>query len=141
MTTDASAASTVVPAERPPGSRMAMGHGGAAPEESRLMAATTVPVSAPRRRGIDGSRVKTVARTDLKQLIGARDFWIPMFALGAIFFFIIPTVLLLAITRVQDASIVKQLSTTLEVLPTKAQNALRGDTGQSRAAFAMGVCL
>src|SRR5436190_8093991 len=106
------------------------------------MTAATVPVSTrSRRRGIDWSRVKTVARTDLKQLIGARDFWIPMLALGAIFFFIVPTILLLAITRVQDASIVKQLSTTLDVLPAKAQHAIRGNTGQARAAFAMAVYL
>src|SRR5438105_4287388 len=36
-TTDASEASKVGPAERPPGSRMAMGCGGAAPEDVRLM--------------------------------------------------------------------------------------------------------
>jgi hypothetical protein len=42
---------------------------------------------------IDWQRVRTVARTDLKQLVQARDFWIPMAALGGIFFFIIPTIL------------------------------------------------
>jgi ABC-type Na+ efflux pump permease subunit len=91
--------------------------------------------------GLDWAQVRTVARTDLKQLIQARDFWIPMMALGAIFFFVIPTILLLVITRVSDVHIVEQLSTTLEVLPAKAQAALRGDTPSARAAYAMAVFL
>ncbi|MEY2458772.1 MAG: hypothetical protein QOG30_602, partial [Acidimicrobiaceae bacterium] len=103
---------------------------------------TAATVSVPtRRRGLDWPRVFCVARTDLKQLIQARDFWIPMLALGAIFFFVVPTILLLVITRVSDVNIVKQLSTTLSVLPQQAQNAIRGDTGQARAAYAMAVYL
>jgi ABC-type Na+ efflux pump permease subunit len=94
-----------------------------------------------RRRRLDWRTVRTVARTDLRQLIQARDFWIPMMALGGIFFFVIPTILLLVITRVSDVRIVEQLSTTLEVLPQKAQAALRGDTDQARAAYAMAVFL
>ncbi|HEY2812152.1 MAG TPA: ABC transporter permease subunit [Acidimicrobiales bacterium] len=94
-----------------------------------------------RRRPINWRAVRTVARTDLRQLIQARDFWVPMIALGAIFFFVIPTILLLVITRVSDVHIVQQLSTTLEVLPQQAQKAIRGDTGQARAAYAMAVFL
>jgi ABC-type Na+ efflux pump permease subunit len=83
----------------------------------------------------------TVARTDLKQLIQARDFWIPMVALGGIFFFLIPTILLLVVTRVSNVDIVHQLATTLEVLPKSAQAAIRGTSGQDRAAYAMAVYL
>jgi ABC-type Na+ efflux pump permease subunit len=90
---------------------------------------------------IDWDRVRTVARTDLKQLIQARDFWIPMAALGGIFFFLIPTILLLVVTRISNVQIVEQLSTTLEVLPKAAQNAIRGTSGQDRAAYAMAVYL
>ena len=103
--------------------------------------ATTAPSTRATKSRLDWPRVRTVARTDLKQLIQARDFWIPMMALGGIFFFAIPTILLLVITRVSDVHIVEQLSHTLEVLPQKAQNAIRGDTGQARAAFAMAVYL
>jgi ABC-type Na+ efflux pump permease subunit len=90
---------------------------------------------------LDWGRVRTVARTDLKQLIQAKDFWVPMVALGSIFFFIVPTILLLVITRVQDVDIVEQLSTTLKVLPAKAQAQILGDTGQVKAAYAMAVYL
>ncbi|MEY2464520.1 MAG: hypothetical protein QOH64_2658 [Acidimicrobiaceae bacterium] len=90
---------------------------------------------------IDWQRVRTVARTDLKQLIQARDFWIPMVALGGIFFFLIPTILLLVVTRVSNVDIVHQLATTLEVLPKSAQAAIRGTSGQDRAAYAMAVYL
>ena len=36
------------------------------------------------------SRIWTVTRTDLKQLIQAKDFWIPMLILGGIFFLFVP---------------------------------------------------
>jgi ABC-type Na+ efflux pump permease subunit len=92
-------------------------------------------------RRIDWARLWTVARTDLKQLLQAKDFWIPMLILGSIFFLFVPTVLLLAITRVGNVQIVEQLSTTLEVLPQAAQDAIRGDTDAGRAAYAMAVFL
>jgi ABC-type Na+ efflux pump permease subunit len=90
---------------------------------------------------VNWSRTRTVARTDLRQLIESKDFWLPMMILGGIFFFFIPTVLLLAITRVGDIHVVHQLSTTLEVLPQKAQDAIRGNSDQGRAAYAMAVYL
>ncbi len=90
---------------------------------------------------MDGGRVLTVARTDLRQLAQARDFWGPMVALGGLFFLVIPTVLLLMITRIDDVQIVEQLSTTLEVLPQRAQDAILGSTPNARAAYALAVYL
>ena len=86
-------------------------------------------------------RVRTVARTDLRQLLLARDFWMPMGILGAIFFFVVPTILLLAITKVGDINAVQQLSNALEVLPQQAQEAIQGDTPAGRASYAMAVYL
>ena len=107
------------------------------------MSAATAAARARSRKSprLDWGRVRTVARTDLKQLIQAKDFWVPMVALGSIFFFIVPTILLLVITRVQNVDIVEQLSTTLKVLPAKAQAQILGDTGQVKAAYAMAVFL
>jgi ABC-type Na+ efflux pump permease subunit len=90
---------------------------------------------------LNWSRVATVARTDLKQLIQSRDFWGPMMALGALFFFVLPLVLLPVITRVDDVRIVEQLSTTLEVLPQRAQEAIRGNTAPAQASYALAVYL
>ncbi|MBL8779030.1 MAG: ABC transporter permease subunit [Acidimicrobiales bacterium] len=86
-------------------------------------------------------RVRTVARTDLRQLIQAKDFWMPMGILGSIFFFVVPTILLLAITRVGDINAVQQLSNALEVLPAQAQQAIQGDSPAGRASYAMAVYL
>jgi ABC-2 type transport system permease protein len=86
-------------------------------------------------------RVRTVARTDLRQLLGAKDFWVPMAGLGALFFVVIPTILLLMITRVESVQVVEQLSTTLEVLPQRAQDSLRGDSPETQAAYALAVFL
>ena len=87
------------------------------------------------------SRIWTVTRTDLKQLIQAKDFWIPMLILGGIFFFFVPTVLLFSITAIGDVDAVAQISQALEVLPQQAQEAIQGDTEAGRASYALAVYL
>jgi hypothetical protein len=80
-------------------------------------------------------RVKTIARTDLRQLAQARDFWGPMVILGSVFFVFVPLVLLLAITHVGDIHAVQQVSQALDLLPQKAQDAIRGDTDAARTSM------
>ncbi len=70
---------------------------------------------------ITWSRTWTVARTDLRQLVQARDFWIPMVLLGSIFFLVIPTILLISITSVGDIEAVQQISRAIDALPQAAQ--------------------
>jgi len=103
------------------------------------MTAAAAPSRAKRR--LDWSRLATIARTDLKQLIQAKDFWVPMVGLGAIFFFVVPTFLLLVVTRVSNVAIVEQLSSAIKVLPTVAQDQIKGSTGQAKAAYALAVFL
>lgn len=86
-------------------------------------------------------RMLTVARTDLRQLRQARDFWLPMVILGGLFFVLLPTILLLSITSVGDIQAVRQISDALEVLPERAQQAIRGDTDAGRASYALAVFL
>lgn len=86
-------------------------------------------------------RVKTVARTDLRQLLGARDFWMPMAGLGALFFLVIPAVLLTILTRVEAGGAVEQFSNALDVLPAAAQSQIRGTSGPDRLAYALAVYL
>ena len=100
------------------------------------MAVATAP-----RRPLQWSHVRTVARTDLKQLAQARDYWIPMLILGGIFFVFVPTVLLFTITRLGDINAVSQLSQALEILPQRAQDSLLGDSEEGRAAYALAVYL
>jgi ABC-type Na+ efflux pump permease subunit len=92
-------------------------------------------------RGLSWRHVWTVARTDLKQLAQARDYWIPMMILGGIFFVFVPTVLLFTITHLGDVDAVNQLSQALEVLPEKAQAAIPGDSEPARASYALAVYL
>jgi ABC-type Na+ efflux pump permease subunit len=94
-----------------------------------------------RRIRLDRSRTWSVARTELRQLIEAKDFWIPMVILGSIFFFFIPLLLLFAVTRIDNINAVHQLSQTLKILPPAAQKAVKGDTEQGRAAYAIAVYL
>lgn len=69
-------------------------------------------------------RTFTVMRTDLKQLIGARDFWIPMVLLGGFFFIIVPAFLLSVINSIGDVEAVQQVSDALKLLPQSAQDAV-----------------
>ncbi len=86
-------------------------------------------------------RVATVARTDLKQLIKARDFWVPMATLGSLFFIFVPLILLGTITSIGSVETVGRLSDTLEALPASAQEQIRGDTPEGRSAYALAVFL
>ena len=86
-------------------------------------------------------RTFTIARTDIKQLVLAKDFWMPMSILGSIFFVIVPLVLLLSITSLGDVDAVQNIANTLEVLPAKAQAQIKGDTPQGRTSYALAVFL
>ncbi len=107
---------------------------------------TAIAPSAPRRRetgALRGGQIATVARTDLKQLVQAKDFWIPMTALGAMFFLVIPFILLIVITHVDNVQVVHQISQTLEVLPqqTRAKIEAGGGSPQGQASYALAVYL
>jgi len=86
-------------------------------------------------------RALVIARTDLKQLRVSRDFWIPMVIMAGLFFVLIPTVLLFVISHLQDVEIIRKVGETLDVLPQRVQEAVRGDTPAARASFAMSVYL
>ena len=62
------------------------------------------------------SRMMTVMRTDLKQLIGARDFWIPMVLLGGFFFFVVPAFLLSIINNLGSNEAVQQVFQCLDMM-------------------------
>ena len=102
------------------------------------MATTAV---ARARQPLQWAHIRTVARTDLKQLAQAKDYWIPMLILGGIFFVFVPTVLLLTITQIGSVGAVAQLSQALEILPDSAASQIRGDTETGRAAYALAVFL
>lgn len=114
---------TVVPESRPssPASRTA-----------RHVANTAV---------FDRHRMWVVTRTELRQLIQSKDYWIPMVLLGSLFFVIIPAILLLLITRIGNISVVQQASQALQVLPEAAQAKIQGATPQGRTAYALAVYL
>jgi len=113
---------------------------------------TTTPPSAaaprattPRRQTataqFDRHRMWVVTRTELRQLIQSKDYWIPMVLLGSLFFVVIPAILLLIITRIGNISMVQQASQALQVLPQAAQEKIQGGTPQGRTAYALAVYL
>jgi len=87
------------------------------------------------------ARVWAVARNDLRQLAKSPDFWAPMLVLAALFFVVIPVILLLTITNLGDVPTVAKVSAALELLPQKAQEAVRGATAADRTTYALAVYL
>ena len=92
-------------------------------------------------RQLDLRRMRVVTRTELRQLRKSKDYWIPMVALGSLFFLVIPTILLLIITRLGSINAVQQVSQALAILPDAAQAQIQGDTPGARTAYALAVYL
>lgn len=86
-------------------------------------------------------RALVIARTDLQQLRVSRDFWIPMLIMAGLFFVFVPTILLFAITRLENVEIIQKVGETLDVLPRAVRASVRGNTPAARASFAMAVYL
>lgn len=90
---------------------------------------------------MNAHRLLTIIRTDLRQLVQARDYWIPMLVLGALFFLVIPAGLLLTIEHLGSSGAVQAISKTLKVLPPGAQAQIQGSTPGARTSYALSVFL
>lgn len=86
-------------------------------------------------------RMWVVARTDLRQLLRSKDYLMPMVALGFLFFILLPTVLLLTLTNVDNSTVAVRISDTLSVLPPAAQEQIQGSSPGGRTAYALAVFL
>ncbi len=91
--------------------------------------------------GFNWNRCVIVAKTELRQVLYAKDFWMPMAFMGIMFFLIIPSILLIMITKVGSVEAVSQFADTLEALPENAQEKIKGDDPSTRAAYALAVYL
>ena len=90
---------------------------------------------------LNWQRTLTVARTDLKQLAQSKDFWIPMACLGLLFFVVVPTILLTAITQLGNVELVASVAETLDVLPASAQTEVQDASPEGRTGFTIAVFL
>src|SRR5207248_2516135 len=82
-----------------------------------------------------------IARTDLRQLLQARDFWLPLMVVALLFFVIIPTFLLLILGSVKDANLANKLSDVVGSLPKNLQAHVHGKKGPASASYALAVYL
>ncbi len=87
------------------------------------------------------ARVRTVVRTDLRQLFKSRDYWGPLVIIAMLFFVVIPGVGLSTITRVQSSDFIEQVNDLLDTLPGSIQAGVVGVTATARAAYVLAVYL
>ncbi len=93
------------------------------------------------RRSRPRSRAWTIARTDLRQLRHARDFWLPLAIIAVLFFVVIPGFLLLILTNVGDVKLARQLGDIVGSLPSSVQESVKGEPGPVQASYALAVYL
>ena len=87
-------------------------------------------------------RMWTVARTELRQLLQAKDFWVPMALLGGIFFVVIPMIILSIINGVGNQQAVQQVSQALDLLPQSAKDAVpKGIPPEAQVSYTLAVFL
>ena len=95
-----------------------------------------------RKGRLNRDRMLTVMRTDLRQLIGAKDFWVPMLLLGGFFFIIVPAFLLSVINSIGSVEAVQQVSDALKLLPQSAQQAVPTEAAPStKVSYVLAVYL
>jgi ABC-type Na+ efflux pump permease subunit len=87
------------------------------------------------------NRAWTIARTDLRQLRQARDFWLPLAIIAGMFFVVIPAVLLGLLSNVGDVRLARQLGDIVGALPKSLQHQVRHVKGPTKAAYALAVYL
>jgi ABC-type Na+ efflux pump permease subunit len=87
------------------------------------------------------ARMWAVARNDLRQLAKSPDFWLPMLVLAALFFVVIPVILLLTISNLGNIGTVSKVSAALDLLPQKAQAAVQGASAADQTSYALAVYL
>lgn len=86
-------------------------------------------------------RVRIVVRTELRQLVQAKDFWGPMVILGSLFFVVVPTILFLTITQIGNVEAVDNVSKAIDVLPAGAQASIPDVAASGRTSYALAVFL
>jgi len=94
---------------------------------------------ATRRRAQHPSWV--IARTDLKQLVQARDFWMPLSVVALLFFVVIPAFLLFVVGSVKNNELATKLSDVVGSLPKDLQAKVHGSKGTAGASYALAVYL
>ena len=95
-----------------------------------------------RKGRLNRDRMLTVMRTDLRQLIGAKDIWVPMLLLGGFFFIIVPAFLLSVINSIGSVEAVQQVSDALKLLPQSAQQAVPTEAAPStKVSYVLAVYL
>mgnify|MGYP001814189632 FL=1 len=85
--------------------------------------------------------VLAVAANELKQVVRSRDYLLPLGALGLLFFFFVPVLLLGAVTNVTGNEAAEAVGAVINTLPDTAQQNIQGDTEGVRASYAVAVYL
>jgi ABC-2 type transport system permease protein len=99
---------------------------------------TTTPAARTRKKP---NRAWVIARTDLRQLRKSRDFWIPLAVVAALFFVVIPALLLTMVVSLNDVQMVHKLSGVIGTLPKSIRQHVKGNKPEVEAAYALSVYL
>jgi ABC-type Na+ efflux pump permease subunit len=86
-------------------------------------------------------RTLAIAGNELRQVVRGRDYLVPLGSLAAMFFIVIPTILLGLVANVETNETIEAVSVIVDTLPETAQQNIQGDTDGVRASYALAVYL
>ncbi len=88
-------------------------------------------------------RAWVIARTDMRQLRESKDFWLPMLILAALFFVVIPGLLLLMLTRIGSVETAAKLGDVVDTIGGEVSRSAKAASPDPniQAAYALAVYL
>ena len=86
-------------------------------------------------------RIRAIAGNELRQVVTGRDYLRPLGGLAALFFVVIPTVLLGLISSIEATETINAVSVIVDTLPDAASDNVRGTNDGDKAAYALAVYL
>jgi ABC-type Na+ efflux pump permease subunit len=87
------------------------------------------------------SRVWAITGNELRQVVRGRDYLVPLGVLAVLFFVVIPTFLLGAVSRSTDNQTALAVGVIVDTLPEVAAQNIRGEGPSARAGYALAVYL
>jgi ABC-2 type transport system permease protein len=109
---------------------------------------STTTSSSKTRAPFNRRRAWVVCRTGLRQLLHARDFWVPIVVMGAIFYVILPVLLLGSLRIIGSSASVNKIAESVNALPQQARDAIpkfkpngTAISAAAQAAYALAVYL
>jgi ABC-type Na+ efflux pump permease subunit len=88
---------------------------------------------------VSTTRIRAIARADLRQLRQSRDFWVPLAAIATFMFVLLPAVMLWVVSTVRDPELLARIVDVVGRLPDPLRRELTGTDPEVQAAYTLAI--